>query len=161
MKKTYKRALALPALLLLTSSLSAYDLSEYRAFHLNDSRFGCGERRDRHAHVGEGEIGARGFKRLVRDERFGKVGQLILKFLEQFSVEPVILVCVIAFRQDDVGLTLLLIHLWGAFGAMMNAGGAEPSREWRVAGGDSGSNQHSPLDQINKDNVASWVKGRI
>ena len=41
-----------------------------RALHLNDSKFGCGEKRDRHAHIGEGEIGARGFKRLVNDERF-------------------------------------------------------------------------------------------
>ena len=41
-----------------------------RALHLNDSKFGCGEKRDRHAHIGEGEIGARGFKRLINDERF-------------------------------------------------------------------------------------------
>lgn len=38
---------------------------------------------------------------------------------------------------------------------------AEPEREWRVAGGDSGSNQYSLLDQINKTNVhrleQAWI----
>ena len=36
MIRIYAHGLTLPALLLLTSSLSAYDLSEYRDFHLND-----------------------------------------------------------------------------------------------------------------------------
>jgi deoxyribonuclease-4 len=40
------------------------------AFHLNDSLKGCGSKVDRHAHIGEGSIGADGFARLVRDERF-------------------------------------------------------------------------------------------
>lgn len=40
------------------------------AFHLNDSLKGCGSKVDRHAHIGEGAIGADGFARLVRDERF-------------------------------------------------------------------------------------------
>lgn len=40
------------------------------AFHLNDSLKGCNSKVDRHAHIGEGSIGADGFARLVRDERF-------------------------------------------------------------------------------------------
>ena len=40
------------------------------AFHLNDSMKGCGSKVDRHAHIGDGAIGADGFARLVRDERF-------------------------------------------------------------------------------------------
>jgi deoxyribonuclease-4 len=40
------------------------------AFHLNDSLKGCGSKVDRHAHIGEGAIGADGFARLVRDQRF-------------------------------------------------------------------------------------------
>jgi deoxyribonuclease-4 len=40
------------------------------AFHLNDSLKGCGSKVDRHAHIGAGTIGADGFARLVRDERF-------------------------------------------------------------------------------------------
>jgi len=39
-------------------------------FHLNDSQKGCGNRVDRHAHIGAGTIGVDGFARLVRDERF-------------------------------------------------------------------------------------------
>jgi len=41
-----------------------------RAFHLNDSRTPLGSRRDRHAHIGTGEIGERGFANLLRDVRF-------------------------------------------------------------------------------------------
>lgn len=41
-----------------------------RAFHLNDSKTPLGGRRDRHAHIGEGEIGERGFSNLMRDTRF-------------------------------------------------------------------------------------------
>ena len=41
-----------------------------RAFHVNDSRFPLGSRRDRHAEIGRGEIGRGGFRALVRDERF-------------------------------------------------------------------------------------------
>lgn len=40
------------------------------AFHLNDSLKGCGSKVDRHAHIGEGAIGADGFARLVQDQRF-------------------------------------------------------------------------------------------
>ena len=41
-----------------------------RAFHLNDSRTPLGSRRDRHAHIGQGEICERGFTNLMRDKRF-------------------------------------------------------------------------------------------
>jgi deoxyribonuclease-4 len=39
-------------------------------FHLNDSKKGCGSRVDRHAHIGEGEIGLEGFRHLLTDPRF-------------------------------------------------------------------------------------------
>lgn len=39
-------------------------------FHLNDSKTGLGSRRDRHEHIGRGEIGLAAFKRLVADPRF-------------------------------------------------------------------------------------------
>lgn len=41
-----------------------------RCWHLNDCRGPCGARRDRHAHVGRGEIGLAGFRRILRDPRF-------------------------------------------------------------------------------------------
>ncbi len=39
-------------------------------FHLNDSKKGCGSRVDRHEHIGRGEIGLAGFRRLLADPRF-------------------------------------------------------------------------------------------
>jgi deoxyribonuclease-4 len=47
------------------------------AFHLNDSMKGCGSKVDRHAHIGEGAIGADGFARLVRDQRFVHVPMVL------------------------------------------------------------------------------------
>lgn len=40
-------------------------------FHLNDSKKVCGSRVDRHEHIGAGEIGLDGFRRLLLDPRFG------------------------------------------------------------------------------------------
>lgn len=39
-------------------------------FHLNDSHKSCGSRVDRHAHIGEGQIGLEGFRPLLNDPRF-------------------------------------------------------------------------------------------
>lgn len=44
-------------------------LRRIKALHLNDSQHPCGSRKDRHAHIGEGEIGAAAFRRLVNDPR--------------------------------------------------------------------------------------------
>lgn len=40
------------------------------ALHLNDSLGALGSRRDRHAHIGQGQLGRDGFVRLVNDPRF-------------------------------------------------------------------------------------------
>ncbi len=45
-------------------------LKYLRAFHLNDSKFECGQHRDRHAAIGKGFIGLSGFKLLATDPRF-------------------------------------------------------------------------------------------
>ncbi|MHA1680727.1 MAG: deoxyribonuclease IV [Promethearchaeota archaeon] len=45
-------------------------LDRIRAFHINDSMYDLGEKRDRHAHIGEGKIGKEGFTHLVNDSRF-------------------------------------------------------------------------------------------
>jgi deoxyribonuclease IV len=47
------------------------------AIHLNDSLKPFDSRRDRHAHVGEGEIGRAGFATLLRDARLGDVPFLL------------------------------------------------------------------------------------
>jgi deoxyribonuclease-4 len=45
-------------------------MSKIRCWHLNDSKGGLGSRLDRHAHIGDGQIGLVGFRRIVNDERF-------------------------------------------------------------------------------------------
>ena len=45
-------------------------LERLRVFHLNDSKKGLGARVDRHAHVGEGELGTEAFRLLLNDQRF-------------------------------------------------------------------------------------------
>lgn len=44
-------------------------LSNVAAVHLNDSQTACGSKRDRHANLGEGEIGAEALARVVKDSR--------------------------------------------------------------------------------------------
>ncbi len=45
-------------------------LSRIRAIHLNDSKKPFGSRRDRHEHIGRGEIGLKPFRYLLNDARF-------------------------------------------------------------------------------------------
>jgi deoxyribonuclease IV len=48
-----------------------------RVWHVNDSQGTLGSGTDRHAWIGEGEIGLEGFRQLVRDERFSSVPMLL------------------------------------------------------------------------------------
>jgi deoxyribonuclease-4 len=56
------------------ATMRAFDdiigLRRLRVFHLNDSKKGLGARVDRHAHIGEGELGTEPFRLLLSDERF-------------------------------------------------------------------------------------------
>lgn len=45
-------------------------LEKIRAFHLNDSKKPLGSRVDRHEHIGEGQIGDKPFRLLLKDSRF-------------------------------------------------------------------------------------------
>jgi len=47
------------------------------AFHLNDSKKGCGSRVDRHEHLGKGELGLAVFKCLMNDKRFDRVPMVL------------------------------------------------------------------------------------
>lgn len=47
--------------------------SKLGAFHMNDSMFGLGGRRDRHAHIGQGNIGLEGFANIVNDPRLANI----------------------------------------------------------------------------------------
>ena len=52
-------------------------LERLGAMHLNDSKAPLGSRRDRHELIGEGEIGALAFRRIMTDERLAQVPKLI------------------------------------------------------------------------------------
>jgi deoxyribonuclease-4 len=49
----------------------AIGLDHVPVFHANDSKVPLGAKLDRHAHIGKGKIGARGFERLLRHPRLG------------------------------------------------------------------------------------------
>jgi deoxyribonuclease-4 len=51
----------------------ALGLDNVRAFHLNDSKAVLGSKIDRHAEIGQGEIGLEPFRLLLADTRFGKI----------------------------------------------------------------------------------------
>lgn len=62
-------------------TLEAFDrevgLERLKVLHLNDSRRPLGSRVDRHTHIGEGEIGAAAFGRILRDSRLAGLPKLI------------------------------------------------------------------------------------
>ena len=52
-------------------------LERLQAIHLNDSKGPLGGRKDRHAHIGEGEIGREGFAHFVNERRFRKIPMIL------------------------------------------------------------------------------------
>ncbi|MBN1162942.1 MAG: deoxyribonuclease IV [Candidatus Krumholzibacteriota bacterium] len=55
----------------------ALSLENLKAFHLNDSKTGLGSRKDRHTHIGKGELGLEPFRLLVNDPRFEKIPMVL------------------------------------------------------------------------------------
>lgn len=51
--------------------------SQIGVIHANDSKFGLGSKRDRHQHIGEGELGLQAFANFVQDIRFRDVPFII------------------------------------------------------------------------------------
>ncbi|MBY0527694.1 MAG: deoxyribonuclease IV [Gemmataceae bacterium] len=52
-------------------------LKRLRVFHVNDSKKPRGSRVDRHAHIGQGELGLEPFRLLVNDRRFRKLPMIL------------------------------------------------------------------------------------
>jgi len=52
-------------------------LDRLRLFHVNDSKHPLGSHKDRHEHLGQGTLGVEPFRRLMNDERFGRVPKLL------------------------------------------------------------------------------------
>lgn len=48
-----------------------------KAIHINDSKQPCGSRKDRHHHIGEGEIGIEGFRLLMNDASLRSVPMVL------------------------------------------------------------------------------------
>jgi len=64
------------------STLKEFDqtigLKRLKLFHANDSKFGLGEKRDRHEHIGKGKIGLEGFRAIVNHPKL-KTANMILE----------------------------------------------------------------------------------
>jgi len=64
-----------------TATMAEFDrligLDKLRAFHVNDSLKGVGSLVDRHAHIGQGELGLSFFHALVNDPRFKQVPMIL------------------------------------------------------------------------------------
>jgi len=52
-------------------------LGRLLGFHLNDSVHGLGSRRDRHAHIGRGEVGLAAFRLILSDPRFRSIPMVL------------------------------------------------------------------------------------
>jgi len=52
-------------------------ISRLKLIHVNDSKAGLGEHKDRHEHIGKGMIGADGFKALLKHPDFKKVNFIL------------------------------------------------------------------------------------
>ena len=63
------------------ATMEAFDrivgLERLKALHLNDSKYGLGTRKDRHAHIGEGYIGLEGFRHVINDPRLANLPGLL------------------------------------------------------------------------------------
>jgi deoxyribonuclease-4 len=54
-----------------------FDIRRVRCIHVNDSATELGSRVDRHAHIGKGHIGSRGFRHLVNDRRLARAAKIL------------------------------------------------------------------------------------
>ena len=61
----------------LDEATAQFSLERIGCFHLNDSQYPLGSHRDRHANLGEGEIGLDTFVRLAADPRFTDMPMLL------------------------------------------------------------------------------------
>ena len=62
-------------------------VSRLKLVHVNDSKAGLGEHKDRHEHIGKGEIGAKGFKAMLAHKDFQKVN-FILETKHDAGIKP-------------------------------------------------------------------------
>jgi deoxyribonuclease IV len=56
---------------------STIGLKNLKLWHFNDSKFGLGEHKDRHEHIGKGKIGKEGFKALVNHPKLKNINAIL------------------------------------------------------------------------------------
>lgn len=54
-----------------------FGVESIKLFHGNDSKVGLGERKDRHEHIGKGEIGLEGFKNFIKNPAFKNTNMIV------------------------------------------------------------------------------------
>lgn len=54
-----------------------FGIESIKLFHGNDSKVGFGERKDRHEHIGKGEIGFEGFKNFIKSPAFKNINMIV------------------------------------------------------------------------------------
>ena len=69
-------------------------LSRLKILHLNDCAGALGSHRDRHQHIGEGEIGRRGFKNLLGQEPLRKIPMILETPKDRPGDDPKNLFCI-------------------------------------------------------------------
>ena len=62
---------------MIDAAVRAVGLDRIRCWHLNDSRGACGSRIDRHAHIGQGQLGRAAFRDVLADPRFFDVPMIL------------------------------------------------------------------------------------
>jgi deoxyribonuclease-4 len=78
-----------------------------KVFHVNDSKTPLGSHVDRHAHIGEGQVGIDTFRRLVNDRRFRDLPMLLETPKEQGSAKRRAKGAVEIDRFDENNLAIL------------------------------------------------------
>ena len=68
---------------------SLFGVAKIKLFHTNDSRKGLGSRVDRHAHIGQGELGLEAFRLLLRDPDFAAVPKILETSKDEVGTEDI------------------------------------------------------------------------
>lgn len=56
---------------------NTFGFETIKLFHGNDSKVGLGERKDRHEHIGKGEIGIKGFRNIITNPAFKNTNMIV------------------------------------------------------------------------------------
>ncbi len=76
-------------------------LERLRLIHANDSKFRCGEHKDRHEHIGKGKIGIKGFEALVRHKALQHLNMILETPKDSPKDDPANLAILKGYRRGD------------------------------------------------------------